>query len=121
MTHRNWRSVVPGVQNWRALYRAVLFERDRQRLPERIAEAERVLIRRAWELLTISGYNIEEEEAVDDALHTLRALRPVRYPHLGGVKNFRDLDNSPEVPRVSRLQVRTFHSRRWRESIPLPT
>jgi hypothetical protein len=44
-------------------------------LPERIAEAERVLIRRAWELLTMSGDNIEEEQAVDDALYTLRELR----------------------------------------------
>jgi len=81
MNHRNLRYLgsAPGVQNWRAMYTTALFESDWQRLPERIAEAERVLVRRAGELLKTSGDNIEEEQAVDDALYRLRALARLLY------------------------------------------
>lgn len=72
---RNRFSVVIGAQNWRKLYRAALFETDRQELPSRIAEAERALILRARELFATSGNNSEEGQAIDDALYALRALR----------------------------------------------
>ena len=60
---------------WRDLYRAALFERDQQKLPQRIAEAEKALIERGRELVPTFCNNIEEARAVDDALYSLRALR----------------------------------------------
>ncbi len=68
-------SASTSVQSWRELYRAALFETDRQKLPSHIAEAEKALILRARELSTMSGDNSEEGQAVDDALYALRALR----------------------------------------------
>jgi hypothetical protein len=63
-----------GVQKWRKLYVAALFETDQQKLPSRIAEAERALMMRADELFTKWGANGEQGQAVDDALYALRAL-----------------------------------------------
>jgi hypothetical protein len=60
---------------WRELYKAALFEGNKQELPLRIAEAERALILRARELFVMSGDNSEEGQAVDDAMYALRALR----------------------------------------------
>jgi hypothetical protein len=64
-----------SVQNWRQSYRIALFETDEQKLPLRVAEAEKALIRRAKELFALSGNNIEEELAVQDAMYAMRALR----------------------------------------------
>jgi hypothetical protein len=66
---------LPDARPWRRFYTAALFEVDSVKLPERIAEAEAALILRARELFHASGDNIEEEEAVDDAMYALRALR----------------------------------------------
>ena len=60
---------------WRELYRAALFETDKQKLSSRIAEAEKALILRARELFPMSEVNSEEGQAVDEALFALRALR----------------------------------------------
>ena len=68
-------SPLPDARPWRRLYTAALFEVDSDKLPERIAEAETALIVRARELFHAPGDNIEEEEAVDDAMYALRALR----------------------------------------------
>ena len=62
-------------QRWRMLYRAAFSETDMQMLPERIQMAQRAIVLRTWELFTAPGDNIEEEETIDDALYTLRALR----------------------------------------------
>ena len=72
---RNPSSASIGVQNWREVYKAALFETDRQKLPSRIAEAEKALILRARELFAMSGDTTEEGQPVDDALYALRALR----------------------------------------------
>jgi hypothetical protein len=64
-----------GVQEWRKLYVAALFETNQQKLPSRIAEAERALMMRADDLFTNCGDNGEQGQAVDDALYALRALR----------------------------------------------
>ncbi len=66
---------------WRSLYIAALFEPDRTILPDRIAEAQTALVRRARELFYAPGDHIEEEEALEDALYALQALRNT---HLGG-------------------------------------
>ncbi|MGA9353014.1 MAG: hypothetical protein WBV46_04945 [Terriglobales bacterium] len=63
------------VRSWKRLYTAALFEVDSSKLPDRIAQAEAALIVRARELFHAAGDNIEEEEAVDDAMYALRALR----------------------------------------------
>jgi hypothetical protein len=64
-----------SLQNWHRLYMAALYETDRQKLPKRIAQAEKALRRTAHDLLEIPGDKVEEAEAVDDALYALRALR----------------------------------------------
>ena len=60
--------------NWRELYSAALFETDERRLPERIAQAEKEMIRRARELFFTPSHDLDEEEAIDRALLALRAL-----------------------------------------------
>jgi hypothetical protein len=65
----------PDSSAWRDLYKAALFEVDNARLPERIAQAEKALALRARELFHIAGDNIEEEQALDDTMYALHALR----------------------------------------------
>ena len=57
------------------LYKAALFEVDKTRLPERMAQAEKAVVLRARELFYAAGDNIEEGQALDDAMYTLHALR----------------------------------------------
>ena len=65
---------------WRDLYKAALFEIDKTRLPERIAQAEEALVVRARELFHMAGDNIEEEQALDDTMYALHAL--ARFIHI---------------------------------------
>jgi len=60
--------------NWRGLYVAALLETDKERMPQRIADAERALVVRARELFHGTSDNLEEESAIDDALFALHAL-----------------------------------------------
>jgi|SRR5580698_8121610 hypothetical protein len=60
---------------WRESYVAALMEPDNEKMSARIADAERVIVERAKELFNQSGDNIQEEEAMDDALYALRALK----------------------------------------------
>ena len=61
-----------SLQTWHESYQAALLETDKQKLPSRIDEAEKALMR-GRELFAIR--NDPEAEAVDDALYALRALR----------------------------------------------
>jgi len=63
------------IRAWKRLYTAALFEVDGTKLPERIAQAETALVLRARELFHAPGDNIEEEQALDDAMYALQALR----------------------------------------------
>ena len=63
------------MSSWRELYKAALFEKNREKLPERIADAEKAIIARARELFASSADTIEEDQALDDALYALRALQ----------------------------------------------
>jgi hypothetical protein len=63
-----------GSPEWKDLYRAALFEVDRTKLPQRIAEARNAVVLRARELFNCSGSNFEEEQELDDALYALEAL-----------------------------------------------
>jgi len=60
---------------WRDLYKAALFEVDNARLPERIAQAQKALALTARELFHMAGDHIEEEQALDDTMYALHALR----------------------------------------------
>jgi hypothetical protein len=64
-----------GAHSWRELYKAALFESDRSKLPRRIADAEQAIIARARQLFGTDTDNIEEDQALDDALYALRALQ----------------------------------------------
>jgi hypothetical protein len=64
-----------SMSSWRELYKAALFEKNREKLPERIADAEKAIIARARELFASSADTIEEDQALDDALYALRALQ----------------------------------------------
>jgi hypothetical protein len=63
------------IRGWRDLYVAALFETDKNRIPKRIAEAEKAIVARARELFAAGSDTIEEDQALDDALYALRALQ----------------------------------------------
>ena len=65
----------PHERVWVQLYKAALFELDGNEVLDRIVEAEKALVTRARELLDSAGDNIEEEQAVDDAMYALNTLR----------------------------------------------
>jgi hypothetical protein len=62
-------------RNWRDLYIAALFETDSDRIPSRIADAEKAIVARARELFAAGSDTIEEDQALDDALYALHALQ----------------------------------------------
>jgi len=70
--HGSSSQTVPA---WRELYKAALFETDRAKLPVRIADAEKAIVKRARQLFNTATDNIEEDQALDDALYALRALQ----------------------------------------------
>jgi len=65
---------------WHVLYYAALFETDRSKLPQRIAEAEQAILARVNELFIVNRDHIEEDQILDDALYALRALRNCALP-----------------------------------------
>jgi hypothetical protein len=68
-------SGAPYKRVWAQFYKAALFELYANKVSDRIAEAETALVTRAHELFQSAGDNIEEEQAVDDAMYALHALR----------------------------------------------
>jgi hypothetical protein len=75
MSIRNSAFASTDVQHWGESYKAALLEKDQQKLPARVAHAQRALILRARELFSMSGDNSEEGQGVDDTLYALQALR----------------------------------------------
>jgi hypothetical protein len=65
----------PSVWAWRDLYITALMEVDRGKTAARIVEAEQAILVRARELFKAPGDHIQEEEALDDALYALLALK----------------------------------------------
>ncbi len=65
-------------QTWRDLYIAALFETDKNRMAQRIAEAKEALVLRARELFHDSGDHLQEESAIDDTLQALQVLEQYR-------------------------------------------
>lgn len=74
-------AVPPCLNRWKTLYRAAILETNKKVLPQRVSEAEEAVRARGRELFYGSGTReegdgtSEEEEALDDALYALRALR----------------------------------------------
>jgi hypothetical protein len=62
--------------------KAALFEADKTKLSERIAQAEKALALKARELFYVAGDSIEEGTALDDAVYALRALRTTSQTNL---------------------------------------
>jgi len=62
------------LRNWRALYKATLFETDTSKIPSLIEEARRALVYRSRELLAASPNYEGETEAIENALYALQAL-----------------------------------------------
>jgi hypothetical protein len=62
-------------RTWRELYKVALFETDKREIPIRIADAEKAIRERARLLFSTSTDNIEEDQALDDALYALHALQ----------------------------------------------
>jgi hypothetical protein len=65
---------------WHVLYHAALFEADRDKIPQRITEAENAILSRIRELFVVTTDHIEEDIVLDDALNALRALRTCVLP-----------------------------------------
>jgi hypothetical protein len=72
MTNQTPQTLLHG---WRELYCAALFETDKNRIPNRIVDAEKAIVARARELFSAGADTIEEDQALDDALYALRALQ----------------------------------------------
>ncbi len=64
----------PIATDWKALYRAAIYETNRSLNSQRVAEAERAAHARERELF-YSGGTLEEKEALEDALYALHALK----------------------------------------------
>jgi hypothetical protein len=60
--------------SWKDLYVAALFESDKPKIAERIAEAQGAILARKRNL-TISVADVRERHALDNALFSLEALR----------------------------------------------
>ncbi len=75
----------PDSANWRDLYKTAILELDPTKMFERAAEAEKALRQRAKELFQMPGDNIEEEQALDDAMYALHTLQSTgrRSSHMG--------------------------------------
>jgi hypothetical protein len=85
------RSGSPYRRVWAQFYKAALFELDANKVSDRIAEAETALVERARQLFYSAGGNIEEEQAVDDAMYGLRALRSAWKGRPNAKNAFQDL------------------------------
>jgi hypothetical protein len=81
---------------WHVLYHAALFETDRDKLPQRIAEAESAILARIRELFAVATDHIEEDVVLDDALYALRALRTCVLSESNAAQRVATLDISRE-------------------------
>lgn len=61
-------------RGWRALYRAAIFETNKSLVAKRVLEAEVAVVASLRELFDAPGDNLEEKEALEDALYTLHAF-----------------------------------------------
>ena len=65
----------PMQNDWKDLYRAALFEPNENKIPFRIAEAEKRIAERARELFNSGNHDTVERSALNVALYALLALK----------------------------------------------
>jgi hypothetical protein len=68
-------STSKNMQAWEHSFTGALFEADQTKLLARIAQAESVIVMRAQQLAGPAEDNIEELQALDDAVYVLHSLR----------------------------------------------
>lgn len=61
-------------EEWRVLCKLALFETSRERIPDRIAEAEAALAKRSRELFTLGLDASKERHDIENALCSMKAL-----------------------------------------------
>jgi len=63
--------------DWRTLYRAAILETNKKVLPQRVSEAEAAVVTRGREIFYDPATldELDEKEALEDALYALRAFR----------------------------------------------
>lgn len=83
-----------AIPPWQVLYQAALFETNRQKIAERIAEAENAILERVQQLFQVEADHIEEDIVLDDALYALRALRNCVVVQAEGAQNCRGVEAS---------------------------
>ena len=68
---------LPIDRNWKTLYRAAIFETNRNAIPKRLSAAEQAVLARGRELFRQTGNleQFEEREEVDIALYCIRAYK----------------------------------------------
>ena len=88
----------PENKKWRECYKAAIVEADSIKLPNRIAEAKKVIVERARELFQ-TGNNFEEEQALDVAMCVLHALE-------GTLKSRRDCGTANPQRSESRRELK---------------
>lgn len=88
----------PQSKNWQECYKAAIVEADSTKLPNRIAEAKKVIGQRARELFQATGNNFEEEQALDVAMCVLHSLE-------GALKSRRDCGTANPQRSESRARV----------------
>jgi hypothetical protein len=64
----------PKHTDWKSLYKAAISETNRGLVQQRVSEAEEAVVARGREIF-YDHSAFEEEEALDDALYALRALK----------------------------------------------
>ncbi len=67
---------------WRTFYLAALFEKDEQRVGQRILEAKKALVVRARDLFQMAGDHLQEQTAIEEAFQALHTLELVRGPRV---------------------------------------
>lgn len=80
-------------RSWKDLYQAAMCESDLNKLPERIADAEAMLVMRTRQLSCTPGDRFEEKDSLDDALCILHALRNSLKRRPSAIPGTRSLDS----------------------------
>jgi len=67
----------PNRTDWRTLYRAAILETNKSVLPQRVSEAEEAVLTRGREIFYDPAAldELEEKEALEDALYALHAFK----------------------------------------------
>ncbi len=67
-------SLQPKHTDWKTLYAAAILETNKSIVPQRVSEAEEAILARGREIF-YGNNDLEEQEALEDALYALRAFK----------------------------------------------